>query len=458
MSMTHLCPSRESSGTAPRPPLSSFPTLFSPHSTTTNIRPCWDFLYPGRRFLLFKTPKSPPGIVSGWRAAGRPPSSQIPPQPININSIIQPGGSETAQPDEFEYAHTHDVAWMSQNTNHLPTYPEVKEAIRRSLEEEEYRKYPIATGLPGLREAILEDIGMPDYRALITAGGIEGIYILARALLGPGDEVITSDPSFFMIHKVIELTGAKCTNLPVYHKPWKYRVEDVQEAITSRTRMLLLIDPLNPTGAGYRKEEVRAFAELARDHALIVLDDVTYRDFATGHHETTEWAPERTFIAYSFSKSCGLAGMRIGALCGPKELMEKVVPYNTNDLSVNILAQRAALASLQTKKKWLPEVLKICRENQKIIKEAVESVPGCALPVYPSQANMFCADIGVTGVNPDELERELLFKHNVFIRSGNYVSRKFGGRFIRISFTVPTEHAKRFAEAFPKAMKTLRPR
>ena len=119
-------------------------------------------------------------------------------------------------PDEiFQYAHSHDVAWMSQNTNHLPTYKAVREAIKKSIRDQEYSKYPISTGLPGLPEAIARDIGMPDYRVLVTAGGIEAIYIMTRALLKPEDEVITSDPSFFMIHKVIGLTGAKCTNLPV---------------------------------------------------------------------------------------------------------------------------------------------------------------------------------------------------------------------------------------------------
>ncbi|MBM4248673.1 MAG: pyridoxal phosphate-dependent aminotransferase [Euryarchaeota archaeon] len=360
-------------------------------------------------------------------------------------------------PDEiFQYAHTHDVAWMSQNTNHLPAYKAVRDAIKQSVQEQEYNKYPIASGLPGLPEAIAQDIGMPDYKVLVTAGGIEGIYILARALLRPDDEVITSDPSFFMIHKVMGLTGARCTNLPVYDPPCKYRIEQVKEAITPKTRMLLLIDPLNPTGAGYTQDEVRAFSELARDHDLLILDDVTYRDFAEGHFETTRWAPERTFIAYSFSKSCGMAGMRIGALAGPKELMDKVIPYNTNDLSVNVVAQRGALAALQTKKEWFPKTLKICRDNQRRIRRAVRKVPGASLPVFPSQANMFCIDIGATGVDPDLVEQRMLFDHDVFIRSGNYVSKQFGSRFIRASFSVPSAMARRFAKAFPEVMEGLR--
>ncbi len=356
----------------------------------------------------------------------------------------------------FQYAHSHDVAWMSQNTNHIPTFRAVKAAIKKSVKEEEYSKYPIATGIPGLPEAIARDIGMPDHKVLVTAGGIEAIYIMTRALLRPEDEVITSDPSFFMIHKVMGLTGARCTNLPVYEQPCKYRVEQVKEAITPKTKMLLLIDPLNPTGAGYTQEEVRAFSELARDHDLVILNDVTYRDFAEGHFETTQWAPERTFIAYSFSKSCGMAGMRIGALAAPKELMDNVMPYNTNDLSVNVVAQRGALAALQTKKEWFPKTFKICRDNQRRIKRAVAKVEGARLPVFPSQANMFCIDISATGVDPDLVEERLLFDHDVFVRSGNYVSKQFGGRFLRVSFSVPPAMARRFAKAFPVVMEQLR--
>jgi aspartate/methionine/tyrosine aminotransferase len=183
---------------------------------------------------------------------------------------------------------------------------------------------------------------------------------------------------------------------------------------------------------------------------------VTYRDFSEKHFETTQWAPERTFIAYSFSKSCGMAGMRIGALAAPKDLMDKVMPYNTNDLSVNVVAQRGALAALQTKKEWFPKTFKICCANQRLIRRAVRKVEGARLPVFPSQANMFCIDISATGVDPDIVEQRMLFDHNVFIRSGNYVSKQFGSKFIRASFSVMPPMARRFAEAFPAVMEQLR--
>jgi len=185
------------------------------------------------------------------------------------------------------------------------------------------------------------------------------------------------------------------------------------------------------------------------------MDDVTYRDFSNPV-PTYDFIPDRTLVTYTFSKQCGLAGMRIGALAAPKPLMERMMPYNTNVLSVNILAQRAALAAMSRVKEWLPGLRGQLLENQRIIKEAVDSVDGCFLPVYPSRTNMFVVEIGATGVNPDELQNTLLYDHKVFIRSGNYVSKAYGPKFIRVSFSVTQEGAEKFAEAFPRAIAELR--
>jgi aspartate aminotransferase len=166
--------------------------------------------------------------------------------------------------------------------------------------------------------------------------------------------------------------------------------------------------------------------------------------------------PDRTIVGYTFSKQCGLAGMRIGVLAAPPELMDKMMPYNTNVLSVNILAQRAALAAMECIDSWLPALRKQLLDNQRIIKDSVDSVKGCFLPVYPSRTNMFAIDIGKTGANPDKVQDMLLYDHDVFVRSGNYVSKAFGKNFIRVSFSVTEEGAEKFAEAFPKVIAKLR--
>src|SRR5205807_264686 len=148
----------------------------------------------------------------------------------------------------------------------------------------------------------------------------------------------------------------------LYRKPYVLTPEWANASITRATKMLLLIDPNNPLGSGYTRDQVRGLSDVARDRDLWLLNDVTYRDFNKGHVLASAFYPEQTLTSYSFSKGPGLAGMRIGALVAPPggTVMKALRRLDTNVLGVNVLAQRAALAALQTKKEWLPEVRKTC--------------------------------------------------------------------------------------------------
>jgi len=361
--------------------------------------------------------------------------------------------------DAFRYAHEHrtEIAWLSQNTNHLVPPEVIRGALETAVKERRYEGYPYAPGAPELKALVLADLGLGDRAScLISAGGTEALYMLTRALLAAGDEVIASDPSYLIIHKFIELSGAKTRNLDIYQPPYRLTSARVQEAISPKTRMILLIDPLNPLGSGYPKEEVRAIAEIAHDHHLVLLNDVTYRDFADRPTLAAEFAPEETLTVWSVSKNCGLAGLRLGGVAGTAELLQKVGRYNTNDLGVNVLAQVAATAALSTKPKWFPAVKAQTKANQERIRVVVEKVPGTFLPVFPSQANMFVIDLAKTEISPEALQKELLLRHGVFLRAGNYLSPEFGGRFIRISFSNPPADIERFAKAFPVAVEGMR--
>lgn len=374
-----------------------------------------------------------------------------------------------ASKDNFVFAHQHrnEVAWMSQNTNTLPVRPEILEAIRNAVDEEEFRLYPLRGGIEGLADAIREDLGLDGFDVLLTNGGIEGEYIATRALLKPRDEVLSTDPSFLPIHDQIAMADAKAVEVDIYRKPYVLTPERANEAVTPSTRILLLIDPNNPLGSGYTREQVRGLAEVARDHDLWLIDDVTYRDFNKDHVLATAFYPEKTLISYSFSKAPGLAGMRIGAIVSPLggprnasrepggDVMKGLRRYDTNVLGVNVLAQRAALAALRTKKEWLPSVRRTCEANQETIRRAVAKVDGASLPVYPSKANMFVIDLKPTGVDPEDVEERLLMGHLVHTRAGSYLSRKHGREFLRVSFTVSEADCKRFADAFPAVMEKL---
>jgi aspartate aminotransferase len=366
-----------------------------------------------------------------------------------------------ASSDAFRYAHAHrtEIAWMCQNTNHLVPPGIVARAIQGALEERIYEEYPYAPGDPALRSLVLKDLGFPEESGFfLSAGGTESLYALTRALLAPGDEVLGSDPSYLIIHRFVELSGAKTRMPDIYAPPYRLTPEIVEANLTPQTRMILLIDPLNPLGSGYPREAVRAIAEIARDRKLLLLHDVTYRDFADAPTSAAEFHPEGTLTVWSVSKNCGLAGLRLGGLVAHPDLVKRVARFNTNDLGVNVLAQRAAIALLESKPTWIDGVRRQTRENQARIREASTEWAGVELPVYPSQANMFVLDLSRTGITPEALQNELLYQHGVFLRSGAYLSPAHGAKFIRASFSNAPGDIDRFLRAFPLALGALRPK
>ncbi len=360
--------------------------------------------------------------------------------------------------DAFRFAHAHhaEIAWLSQNTNHLVPPAAIRRALDEAIRERRYEGYPLGTGDPELLDLVARDFATTGQRPFLSAGGTEALYMTTRALLQPGDEVIASDPSYLIIHRFVDLCGARTVNLDIYAPPYRLTAERVQAAIGPKTKMILLIDPLNPLGSGYPREEVRAIAELAHDHHLYLINDVTYRDFSEGHALAAEFAPDETITIWSVSKNCGLAGLRVGGFFAAPELARSIAKYNTNDLGVNVLAQVAARAAMQTKSTWIDEVVRQTRANGARIRDIVLAVPGFTLPVYPSHANMMVVDVSATLFTPEAIQDELLYQHRVFVRAGNYLSVQYGGRFVRLSFSNPPADIDRFANAFPAAIDALR--
>jgi aspartate aminotransferase len=361
--------------------------------------------------------------------------------------------------DAFRYAHEHraEVAWLSQNTNHLVPPEVIREAVTEAVRERRYEGYPYAPGDPELLALVARDLGLPDLVPFLTSGGTESLYMIARALLAAGDEVIASDPSYLIIHRFVELSGARTRNLDIYAPPYRLTSERVRDAVGPKTRMILLIDPLNPLGTGYPRDEVRAIAEIAHDHHLVLLNDVTYRDFSDRPTLAAEFAPEETVTVWSVSKNCGLAGLRVGGLIAPAERVRAVARFNTNDLGVNVLAQVAAAAALRSKSRWLGEVLRQTRANGERVRAAAEAVPGARVLAFPSQANMLAIDLADAGVSPEAVQEEMLRRHGVFVRAGNYLSIAHGQRFVRVSFSNPPADIDRFVTAFPAALGALAP-
>ena len=349
-----------------------------------------------------------------------------------------------------------DMIWMGQNTNHLHG-DIIADAMASCVMEKEYSKYPPPEGFSELRQLILDDLNVKNCEVLLTAGATESLYLCMQALLEPDDNVVLSDPGYFIIGDFANRFANEVRYVPIYNEDCGYKLtpELLRENMDENTKMVILIDPLNPLGSSYTEDELKEFAEIAIENDLYLLHDVAYKDFARQHFSAEDYAPGQTLTIYSFSKIFGMAGLRIGSVVSSKAIIDVIKNAVVNDLGVNIIAQYGAIAGLKSKDEWEDKIRDISFTNQKLIKEMIDEIDGVFLPVYPSDANMMAVDVSGAGINPKELSN-YLFKRGIFAREGEYTSELFGDKYLRISFSIPTEEIEIFCEEFPKAIEALR--
>ncbi len=352
---------------------------------------------------------------------------------------------------------TEDLRWLGQNTNHYPVHRAVKAAMIESIEREEFHAYAPPLGLETLRKTVVEALGLEDQCAVITDGAVAGLYHICRSLLGPGDELLTTDPTWAWPIAFARAAGADAVQIPIYGPQYDYRLDPhrLRAAITPKTRIIYIVDPNNPLGTVCSPDEIQAIASIAREAGAYLLHDCTYRDFAYSHTLAAKFYPERTITIWSFSKWLGFAGLRIGAIVATPELMERLAQATPNNLGSSIVAQRGAIAGLSVRDEWFPKILDAQRENQALVKAAISQLPGFEMPVYPSNGNFLVIECCKAGIRPEAL-CAIFARHNILVRQGSYHTKAFGDRFIKVSVSVPRVWVEEFCELLPRAAEEAR--
>ena len=372
---------------------------------------------------------------------------------------IIPDGYESANQFFESVFDDKEMIWMGQNTNelHIGNNQKVHDAMIECIKSDEYTKYPPPEGFSELHSLILKDLDLEDLSIYVNAGATESLYLAMNAVLSKGDNVITPDPGYLIIDNFASRFASEVRAVEIYNEENNYKLtpELVRENMDENTRVILLIDPLNPLGSSYTEDEIKEFAEMAIENDLFLVHDVTYRDFAQEHTLAAHYAPNNTITCYSFSKIFGMAGLRLGAIISSEEVIDVVKSIIINDVGTSMVAQAGAIAALKSKDEWIERVNKTTYNNQKIIKEAVDKCEGVFLPVYPSSANMMVIDLYGAGIDPEDMSSYLLEK-KVFTRQGSYTSNTFGHRYLRVSYSIAPEKVKVFADEFVKAVEALR--
>jgi aminotransferase len=239
---------------------------------------------------------------------------------------------------------------------HTPAH--IVQAAKDALDANHHH-YTGPTGIAPLREAIAADLtaryGL-DYGAdevAVTAGAQEGIMLTMLGLCAPGDEVLITSPRFTSYDTAVRLCGGTPVPVPTFEKDdFALDVAEIEKRITPRTRMFVLVSPNNPTGAVTPPEAIRAIAELAIRHDLIVVADEIYAQmiYAPNEHLSIATLPgmrERTITLNGFSKTYAMTGWRIGYLAAPAELVAMLTePRHTLSINTCTISQHAALAAL----------------------------------------------------------------------------------------------------------------
>lgn len=331
----------------------------------------------------------------------------------------------------------------------FPSAPEIAEAISHFVKDR-YFCYGPPEGLPEFRESMAGYFqkkrripASPDLLFPVDSAAF-GIYSICKAFLSAGEEAIIFDPVDFLFRYSIESVGGRAVPFPVPAGPDEVDFERLEELITGKTRMICLCNPLNPTGKVFTKDELLRLGEIACKHDLIILSDEIWSDIVYPPHIFTSIASlneeirNRTVTVTGFSKSYGLAGLRIGAVMASnaahyKKLMEASLHHSTIHGS-NVIAQVAATAALDKCEYWLAAFLEHLQSMRNLCVNKLNSTPGFTC-FPPDGCYVAFVSISGTGRTSSEIQKLLLEQGKVAVVPGlkEWFGEKAEGH-IRISF------------------------
>ncbi|MFA6505623.1 MAG: aminotransferase class I/II-fold pyridoxal phosphate-dependent enzyme [Treponemataceae bacterium] len=311
-------------------------------------------------------------------------------------------------------------------------------------------------GIIELKEALAADINATHgthYSAAHVAvqpGGKPVIGKFILALMNPGDEVLYPNPGFPIYESQIEFNGGKC--VPYGFLPGKENfgldMAALEKAVTPKTRLLIVNDLQNPTGAESSETELKAIAAFAVKHNLFVLCDEAYFDLRfSGKSRTLLAYPgmvERTIILYTFSKKYAMTGWRLGAAIGPQDIIDVIVKLNLNDESCTAhFIQLAGVEALNGDQSGSQKIIGILKERRDVATDILNSIPGvkCFRPnatfyLYPDVTGLMAAK-GFAD-DYDGFRKDVLHKTGVSFCTRLHFGRALPGessRYVRLAYS-----------------------
>lgn len=307
-----------------------------------------------------------------------------------------------------------------------------------------YTGYGPAAGLPELRQAIARHISgtrhvsIDSNQVIVTPGAKPIIFFTLLALVNAGDEVIYPNPGFPVYESVINFVGAKAVPLPLREEvDFRFRIEDLVNAISDRTRLLILNSPHNPTGGLLTEEDLAAIAELAVQHDFYVLSDEVYsRLIYEGTHHSIIRFPdmqERTILVDGHSKTYAMTGWRLGYGIAPQPLVEHMARLMINSNSCTCsFTQLAGIAALEGPQDSVTKMQSAFKERRDVLVDGLNAIEGIHC-IKPAGAFYAFPNVSHLSLSSDKLADYLLDSAGVALLSGTAFGR-FGEGYLRVSY------------------------
>lgn len=312
--------------------------------------------------------------------------------------------------------------------------------------------YTSNSGLKELKEEICNYIQRktsvvydPKSEVVVTVGGSEGIDIAMRAMLDPGDEVLIPQPSYVSYLPCAVLAGGVPVVIPLQNKnEFKLTREELEAAITPRTKILVLPFPNNPTGSIMTREDLEPIAEVVKEHDLFVISDEIYSELSyQGEHVSIAEFPglrERTIMINGFSKGFAMTGWRLGYACGPAEIIEQMIKiHQFAIMCAPTNSQYAAIEGLRNCQPEVDEMREAYNQRRRFLMHEFRRVglkcfePYGAFYVFP--------DVSEFGMTSEEFATRFLEEERVAVVPGTAFGAS-GEGFIRISYAYSLEDLK----------------
>ena len=328
--------------------------------------------------------------------------------------------------------------------------------------EKGHTSYTSNWGLLELRQEIAKYLERyqlfynPDTEILPTIGASEGLDLVLRSILNPGDEIIVCEPCYVSYQPLSDLCGAKVIHLDTSKNGFYPSAEQIEQACTDKTKAIMFCSPSNPTGRIIPADELEKIAEVVKKHQIWCLSDEIYCELLYDGHKHVSIGKfpgmkDYTIIFNGFSKSFAMTGWRIGYIAAPHDLLVQCCKLHAySSICPPIFSQYAAAEGLRSGWAEVEKMRLIYQQRRNVMYKAfIDMGLSC---IEPEGAFYMFPDITSTGMTSEEFATELIEKHNVAVVPGTCFGEG-GEGFVRCCYATDINKIKIAMERIAQLVK-----